>query len=225
MGFLDRLKKRNDKVNNTYIEEQLPYRFTKMYNGNLQIDFHNDNYKENFKNFYDTTRLIVSRNPLDIKGHKVYNCAVSWYEEGDCQMLNYETGKFDNTREEQYRGVLAEIDIELLETDPTYISAVMKRLLNKSRVERYLEDGLKEKPERPCGKYVGGIKKDENGYNKFFSMEVGEFSHNSKLMIERRQKHREELEEKRQKNIKAKEDEIRRLQEEINNMEQGEEEK
>lgn len=34
-------------------------------------------------------------------------------------------------------------------------------------MNQYLENGLQESPEHPCGKYIGGMRKTENGYNKF----------------------------------------------------------
>ena len=88
MGFFDRFKK-NDKqnignvVNNRQLVEQLPFdvEYSQISNGNLQVNFYDKD--SDFKKFYDTTRLIVCRQPLNIEGHQVYNCAVSWYGHSD----------------------------------------------------------------------------------------------------------------------------------------------
>lgn len=224
MGFFDRFKK-NDKqnienaVNNRQPVGQLPFdvEYSTLSNGNLQVEFYDND--SDFKKFYDTTRLIVGRQPLNIEGHQVYNCAVSWYGRSDCQMLDEKTGKLDSLRAQDYRGVLAEIDLELLQSDPNYCNILMKGLLDKQRVERYLESGLQETPEQPCGKYIGGIRQTEKGYGKFFSTIVGRVSHNSELMVNRRQEHREMIERQRQKTIADKKAQIAKLQNELDSME------
>lgn len=176
MGFLDRFKNKKSvepSTNNTLQAEQLPFEveFGVTCDGRLQVDFYDKN--ADFKQFYDTTRLIVNNSPLNIAGYSVQNCIVSWYGHDDCQMMNKTTGKFESLRANEYRGVLAQIDVNLLQTDSEYCSCVMKELLNKRRVETYLEAGLEETPNRPCGKYVGGIGRNERGYNKVFSQKIG----------------------------------------------------
>ncbi len=224
MGFFDRFKK-NDKqnigsgVNNRQPVGQLLFdvEYSPVSNGNLQVEFYDKD--SDFKKFYDTTRLIIGRQPLNIEGHPVYSCAVSWYGHSDCQMFDEKTGKFDSLRAQEYRGVLAEIDLELLQTDPNYCNMVMKGLLDKQRVERYLESGLQETPEQPCGKYIGGVRQTERGYGKFFSTVVGKASHNSDLMVKRRQERREMIEAQKQKAIADKKAQIKKLQIELDSME------
>ena len=224
MGFFDRFKK-NDKqnienaVNNRQPVGQLPFdvEYSTLSNGNLQVEFYDND--SDFKKFYDTTSLTLGNKPLNIEGHQVYNCAVSWYGRSDCQMLDEKTGKLDSLRAQDYRGVLAEIDLELLQSDPNYCNILMKGLLDKQRVERYLESGLQETPEQPCGKYIGGIRQTEKGYGKFFSTIVGRVSHNSELMVNRRQEHREMIERQRQKTIADKKAQIAKLQNELDSME------
>lgn len=224
MGFFDRFKKKdkqniNNSVSNRQKIEQLPYdiKYGLDANGNLQVEFYDKN--SDFKKFYDVTRLIIARQPLNIKGHTVYNCAVSWYGRSDCQMFDEKTGRFDSLRAQEYRGVLAEIDLDLLQIDQNYCDMVMKGLLDKQRVERYLENGLQETVAQPCGKYVGGVKKTEKGYGKFFSTTVGRASHNSELMVERRHENRLMAEAKRQKIIADKKAQIEKLQREVESME------
>lgn len=224
MGFFDRFKKKDNQnienaLNNRKTVGQLPFNieYSQISNGILQVEFYNRD--SDFKKFYDTTRLIVSRQPLNIEGHQVYNCAVSWYGSNDCQMFDEKTGKFDSLRAQSYQGVLAEIDLELLQSDSNYCNMVMKGLLDKQRVERYLESGLQELPERPCGKYIGGVRQTEKGYGKFFSVIVGRASHNSELMINRRQEHRARIKAQRQKAIADKKAQIEKLQSELDSME------
>lgn len=224
MGFFDKFKKDNKQnieavANNRPTVDQLPFdiKYSSTSNGNLQVEFYDK--EADFKKFYDTTRLIIGRQPLDIEGHQVYNCAVSWYGHDDCKILNKETGKLDSMKAQAYRGVLAEIDLELLQNDLDYCNMVMNKLLDKQRVERYLETGLQEEPEQPCGKYIGGVEQTEKGYGKFFSTIVGQISHNSKLMVDRRQERRAMIEAKRQKDIADKKAQIERLQSEIDSIE------
>ncbi len=219
MGFFDKLKKNSKQNIENNREEQLSFdiEYSSTSNGNLQVEYFDKDI--NFKKFYDVTRLVIKREPLNIENHQVYNCAVSWYGSGDCKFLNEKTGKFENISAQDYRGVLLELDLELLENDINYCNMVMKKLLDKERVEKYLENGLEETPKQPCGKYVGGVKKTENGYTKFFSTTVGQASHNSELMVNRRKEHREMLERKKQKDIESKRAQIEKLQREIDNME------
>lgn len=222
MGLLNKLRKKPENTQpktNTKKEMDLKtfdVKYGTTTDGRLQVDFYDR--QAEFKQFYDTTRLIVNDKPLNLAGQKVYNCIVSWYGQNDCQMLDERTGKFEGQRANQYRGVLAQIDLNLLRSDPYYCNKVMKELLNKKRVERYLEAGLEEMPERPCGKYIGGVIQTEKGYRKFFSESVGYASHNSHLMIDRRRENRENREALRRKAIANKKEQIANLQAEIDSM-------
>lgn len=222
MGLLDKFRKKTENVqpeinNKEEIDlKTFDIEYGTTTDGRLQVDFYD--MQADFKQFYDTTRLIVSDNPLNLAGQEVYNCIVSWYGQNDCQMLDERTGKFESQRSRQYRGVLAQIDLNLLKSDSDYCNKVMKGLLNKKRVERYLEAGLEETPGQPCGKYIGGVRQTEKGYSKFFSPAVGKASHNSNLMIKRRQEHRARIEAAKQKAIDDKKAQIEKLQTEINDI-------
>lgn len=225
MGILDIFKKKENKqkiqpeMNGTPEMKQLPFEinYSSTSKGDLQVEFYNR--QADFKDFYDITRLIVGRQPLNMAGEQVYNCAVSWYGQSDLQMLDKKTGKIESLRANNYRGVWAEINIQSLLNDPNYCKIVMEELLNKKRVESYLERGLEEEPENPCGKYIGGVRKINNGYGKFFSPEVGRVAHNSELMIGRRKERREALEAKRQRDIAEKKAQVEKLKNEIREME------
>lgn len=224
MGFFDRFKKKENigptGNNRQQQAEQLPsdIKYSATYNGDLKVEFYDR--QSDFKKFYDTTRLIVSKQPMNIAGHKVYKCAVSWYEQSDCQILDEKTGEFDSPGARERREVLAEIDLDLLQNDPNYCNRVMKVLMDMQRVERYLKDGLQDSPKLPCGKYIGGVKGTEKDYGKFFSSSVGEASHNSELMVNRRQECKEMIEASRQRGMAKKEDQIRRLRNELNDMQE-----
>ena len=197
MGFLDKFKKRT--TNTLDVKDETPINrdlldieFRTASTGGLQVDYYNP--ANDAKKSYDSTRLIMDK-PITLAGKQLWNCRVSWYgiEDG--------IGRdFIKPRSEQYTGVLAQIDLDLLQHDPTYCKMVMKNLLDQDRVRSYLNEGLKENPERPCGKYIGGVGKTEKGYAKFFSPSVGEASHNSKLMVDRRK----QLRTLRQKELSAK---------------------
>lgn len=225
MGLFDRFKKKDtQKVEEATIRTSSPNQapfdieYGQSSDGRyLQVEFHDN--RADFKKFYDITRLIVDRQPLDIAGHPVHNCAVSWYGSEDCQMFDEKLGAFESQRAHEYRGVLAEIDLNLLQSDPNYCSMVMKSLLDKQRVERYLETGLQEEPKMPCGKYIGGVRQTENGYGKFFSTVVGRVSHLSDLMVNRRKEHRAALEARKLQAIEAKKAQIEKLQSELQEME------
>lgn len=222
MGFLDIFKKKENNVQKPNIRlqmEQKPFdiKLRATNDGRLQVDFYDR--ESEFKNFYDTTRLIVSGIPLNIGGKDVYNCMVSWYGESDCQMMiDKATKEMSSLRAIDYREVLAEIDLDLLQTDTKYCEKLMKGLLNKSRVESYLENGLQEMPQRPCGQYIGGLRQTEDGYKKIFDAYIGRKSHNSSQMVEKRRERRKQIEDIKRRQIDDKKAQIRKLQAELDDM-------
>lgn len=220
MGLFDRFRKKENNrsnITNPQMEaEQFPFTVDFEHSGGkLQVDFHNK--QPDFKKFYDTTRLVIGTTPLDIANHEVYNCLVSWYGQDDCIMLD-DFGN-EQSRRNDYKGVLAEIDLTLLKNDPNYCYMVMENLLDKKRVEGYLERGFQETPEIPCGLYIGGVAKTENGYKKFFNAQIGQVSHDSLIMINKREKHREELDAANKRAIADKKAQVAKLQQEIDDME------
>lgn len=217
MGLLDKFIKNKEQENIQYEPKELPFEVeVKMLNDELiQIDFFDK--KADFKQFYDTTRLVASYNPTSLGNNRdVINCKVSWFGHNDAQML-YE-GK-EIGRRVEYRGVLAQIDLNLLQTDANYCYTVMKGLLNKERVEKYLDRGLEENPTEPCGKYIGGIIVKDGKYGKSFDPYIGRESHFSNLMVNRRREYRENQEKRRQQQIDEKRRQMEQLQGEIDRLE------
>ncbi len=155
MGFLDKFKRNSENNIPVQKEEKLPFdiKYSLTDDKKLQIDFLDR--KADFKKGYDTTRLIINSQPME----NIYNCSLSWYGENDCMMLD-ERGEFG--RRIDYSGILAQIDFNLLQTDKNYCYFVMKNLLEKHRIEEYIQRGLSDTPDYPCGKYIGGMIKDKN---------------------------------------------------------------
>lgn len=223
MGIFEKFRKKQKETDLKEIENVEQKDFEVEYNmsddGKLQIDFYDKKIK--FGQDYDTTRLIVSNRPIILAGEKVSNCAVSWYNQSDVVFndLVFNDPQYCNESIDarDYKVILAQIDTALLQKDENYCSAVMRKLLNKSRVNKYIEDGLQEHPEHPCGKYIGGIKTEE-GYSKFFSMQVGKASHDSDFMVNRRKEYRESIEAEKQRKIAEKRDRIQQLNDEIDEL-------
>lgn len=220
MGLLDIFKKKeqiNEQIETVTQEQTLPYDINLKVNeeGKLQVDFHDK--RPDFKEFYDTTRLIIDSQRTDMGSIPLKECRVSWYGESDMIMIDRETGE-EISRRTDYKDILTDIDIGLLQTDYNYCVSVMKNLVNQKRVEKYLNDGLKENPEVPCGKYIGGIRNNQNKYEKYFDQIAGQKSHNSNEMIDKRNKYRELQEIRRQQQIKMKREEMAKLQSEIDDL-------
>ena len=210
MGFFDIFKKKEARP--TKVQEQIqekPYEisYSKTERGDLQVDFFDKTYEEGRD--YDVTRLVVGHD-LKLAEAVVQNCAVSWYGTGDEIHINPQY-RNESIRANEYRGVLIQIAPIRLQQDSDYCRMVMKGLLNRDRVTKYLSEGLSENPRVKCGKYVGGIRIENGMYKKFFDVEAGMASHNSKLMIERRAKLRNDERRKIESKIAKKEAEIAEL--------------
>ncbi len=221
MGFLDRFKKKNNTERETEATgsrpvEQLPFHveYSLTANGDLLVEFYDR--KADFRQTYDTTRLRVGQKPFDLEGHQVYLGKISWGKFDDARIL-------DPTRQGEFyvdeQEILAELDLSLLQSDLNYCNMVMKYLLDKKRVERYLQSGLKENAEQPNGIYIGGVGVRENGYYKFFNERVGKASHHSDYMKGKRQQHREREEEQKRRYKERLKSQIEKLQDELDRME------
>lgn len=214
MGFFDKLKKK-EKIEEK-IKEQLPYdiKFSATNDGRLQVDFNELN--ADFKQFYDTTRLIVGGKTSIVNGQKIESALISWYGISDAIMYDRDGKEFG--RRASYEEILLGIDIQRLQNDYNYCVAVMKGLLNKNRVDRYIRDGLQEKPEVECGNYVGEIIQEDGKYKKAFRGEIGQIVHNSSFMKEKRIENERRIEQLKQKNIEEKKAQIDRLNKEIQDL-------
>lgn len=189
MGLFDRWKKTENKQSaNVSPKQQInntpPYTLSTSYtsDGCLQIEMIEKNTPKG--QFYDTTRLIIkgSSGMKDGKNIDVQNCLVSYYGQSDAIYLGDNGEEFG--RRTDYKNVLAGFDANKLMNDYSYAVGVMKDLLNEGRVLKYLNQGLKDNPENPCGMYVGGLDPIER--KKYFDPRIGRLSHNSSLMKSKR---------------------------------------
>ena len=216
MGLFDVFKKKDNKSereNSFKKEKDYEVNYSVTEDGRLQVDFYDES------KFYDTntTRLVVDNKSIILADQKVRNCIVSWYNRDDAVYLAPEY-EGESLGASDYKGILAQIDPELLQRDEEYCLVVMRKLLDKKRVTKYLEDGLKEKPEHPCGKYVGGVNLTEKGYVKSFSIAAGEASHNSDYMVNSRKEYQKKIEEQKLKSISDRKKQIQSLQKEIDDL-------
>ncbi len=142
MGILDIFKKKQKTVE-TQSEKSFDIKYKVIDSGKLQIDFCIPGTK--LSHSYDTTRLIIDRKPLAIGGECAYNCAVSWYSQDDADFYNPKYG-FEKLDAINYKGILAQIDFNLLQKDENYCNVVMTSLLDKIRVNEILLEGLQDSP-------------------------------------------------------------------------------
>lgn len=214
MGFFDKFKKKEEIEEQQ--EEKLPYdiKYSVTQDGRLQVDFRE--LQANFRQFYDTTRLIVGGNTSIVNGKQIESALISWYGSSDAVMLDG-SGR-ECGRRVDYEQISLGVNIEQLQRDPNYCISVMKGLLNKERVDRYMEAGLQEKPAMECGNYVGEIGVKDGRYTKIFQQDIGQAVHNSNYMKSKRYERTMRLEETKQRNIEQKRAEIDRLNQEIENL-------
>ncbi len=213
MGFLDRFKKeKNENINET--QQTLPSALdsTITQDGKIQLEFYDS--QADFKQFYDTTRLILN-GQMQVNNTILTEALISYYSQNDAVMLN---GNREIGRRAQYKKILMDVDINQLQSNPTYCDYVMKGLLNEKRVNSYLERGLQENPEQPCGNYVGGVRLTERGYGKVFDAKIGKMIHEALPMKLKREEYRRRQEQEKQDSIARKKAEIERLQQEINDI-------
>lgn len=213
MGLLNIFKKNKETQTTIPVQEKNPFDITynQLEDGSIQIDFLDNDSRITLGQFYDTTRLIISSEDIALGNHQVSNCYVSWYDSTDAERLDKQTRKYS------YREVWAEIDRQQI-GNPQYIAILMRGLLKKSRVEEYLSKGLQEQPDRPCGKYIGGIQMTSNGYGKVFNQEIGNIAHNTYDMRMQRAVHKRNEEERKAAEIDAKRRKISELQSQIDEL-------
>ena len=151
-------------------------------------------------------------------GTKVYNALVSWYGEDDAVPVNI-PGHHHSLRRRDTRSIQLGLDFSKL-SDSKYLKTLFYLLLNQDRVERYLNNGLQENPEVPCGNYIGQLcyTPEKGIYQKQFDLHIGKISHNSTPQVERRRQHKLKLEERKRNSIKEKQEQIAKLQQEIDDI-------
>lgn len=175
--------------------------------------------KKDFGQFYDTTRVVVNKEPRIVEGRTLYDCLVSWFGRSDA--VYFIDGVETGGRRDEYEHIVAGIDPERMQADGHYLQMVMTDLLEQKRVNKYLERGMKEESELrsdelACGRYIGEIEQKPDGtYRKVFGARVGKVEHNSEYMKQARQVARDQRAKWRAESIARKQAEIARLQAEI----------
>ncbi len=192
MGLFDGIKKAfGNKENNSYNEQVKPrsrndIRYSQTNEGEIIVEFNNNDSSENFKNMYDTTKLKMFYGYRDTANNQLVNAQVAWYNESDAIYINNKTGQEYGSRVD-YIDIEIDINYEKLTTDQKYVETLLAGILQKNRVETKLQEGLQENPKIPCGKYVGGVVQNEKGeYKKVFDQAKGRNSHNSLEMQQKR---------------------------------------
>ena len=210
MGIFNFKKKEKNRTIQTPQNNDKCYSITNN-EGRLEIEYIDKNPKVG--QIYDTTKLII-----DGMNENLANCRISWYGSDDTEAVH------DNqkliARKYAYKDILVELDLNRLYRDNNYVDVLMKSLLNEARVERYLNDGLSDNPEKPCGKYVGGVRLDGDRYVKIFDVDTGRNSHYSPEMKNKRHRYKRAQEQARKRIIKEKQAKIDDLQSEIDQLRQ-----
>ena len=156
------------------------------------------------KKFYDTTKLIICTMPETLpSGRTVYNARVAHYAINDPIHLDNEGN--DIGRRNQFTRIRLGMDFVKLLNDQEYQKELMNRLLDKKRIQRYINAGLQDHPsEQPsCGNYVGyiDINPETGKYGKMFNTVVGEEVHNLPEQVKAREEYKELQEKAKEKRI------------------------
>lgn len=216
MGIFSKFRKNKETSNTQPIKKERPtydLKVSSTPDGKIQVEF--EEFNPDIRQFYDTTRLIVGQ-AQRVDGATVYDCVVSWYNSGETLLYSQE-----NSSRTDYKNVLAGINPTTILQDESYCKFVMEKLFQKKRVERYLEQGLSDRPETPCGNYIGGVCYLKDGkLQKYFAENIGKAVHYSPSMVNKRNRHREEQrrQSERSRIIAEKNRQISKLQEEIQDL-------
>ena len=141
MGFFDAFKKQpknQEPRPGEKNEEARPYTVKQRPEGRLQIDYSTPD--KRLKEFYDMTRLIIDNKQININGRPFTQALVSWYGEDDCIRIDRATNR-EISRRTDYSKIITQLDVNRLLNEPEYGNAVMNKLLDQGRVNRYLQRG------------------------------------------------------------------------------------
>ena len=94
----------------------------------------------------------------------------------------------------------------------------MNKLLDQARVMRYLNRGLDNNPNQPCGNYVGSILRKNGEYIKIFDTEIGEAVHYSPEMTEKRREYKQMREYSIRKEMERKQQEMDELKRKMEDL-------
>lgn len=226
MGILNKFKKppvEQTPKSNDIIEVAPNIIIRKTTDERVQIVYYNNIAQEGKQ--YDTTLLTLSQNAYNLGGERVYDAVVAWCGKDDC-IRDPETAEIYGTRND-YQNIYVGIDDVQNLRDPNYCTLLMNNLLAKDRVEKYVENGLKDNPYEiyqhnraigPCGRYVGGVRVNNGICEKHFSPIAGRFAHELPEMLEKRAQIKMRAEQERQEKIRYKKEMIKKLEQEIDEL-------
>lgn len=218
MGFFDAFKKQPKNQEPRPVEKkevERPHIVKQSPEGRLQIDYRTPD--KRLKEFYDMTRLIIDNKQININGRPFTQALVSWYGEDDCIRIDRATNR-EISRRTDYSKIITQLDVNRLLNEPEYGNAVMNKLLDQGRVNRYLQRGLENNPSQPCGNYIGSIANRNGEYIKIFETDIGETVHNLPEMTEKRREYKQMREYALRKEMERKQhemDELKKRMEDI----------
>lgn len=221
MGLFNRRKKQEEMPQMVVKDEpqncmKISRAMTSEYGEQIIAEYYEDD--ADFKKFYDTTKLVINPTPININGVPVYYAQVSWY--GQTDAIYFGPNGEEMGRRSDMTNIKLEIDMNKLCTDPQYQEVLMLGLLDKKRVERYMQMGLEEESKQPCGDYIGGVALSDKTmqYAKMFRTYVGQAVHSSPEMVAKRQRYQENRRMAKEKMKREKQAQIERLQREIDEL-------
>ena len=93
-----------------------------------------------------------------------------------------------------YYQIYTRVDRNKLQEDELYCRYVMDGLLNRDRVERYINMGMQEHPKKKCGNYVGEVFYDTSDmcWRLGFDNDLGSKIHDTQEMREKREKYKQD---------------------------------
>ena len=182
----------------------------------VQVEYYNPDPKIRNIEGYDITKVIIDKFGYQLGASVVNNCLITWYGDGWVHLV-------ENDVRDEYKEILASVDVNRILSDKNYCSFVMRALLNRKRVMGYLERGMSSGDIKyPCGNYVGGVRqvkdKDKDKFEKYFDISTGRESHYSEEMVQARRQAEQQRAQTREKMRIALEEQKRRIQQQLDEL-------
>ena len=184
----------------------------------VQVEYYNPDPKIRNIEGYDITKVIIDKFGYQLGDSIVKNCLITWYGDGWVHLV-------ENDVRDEYKEILASVDVNRILSDKNYCSFVMRALLNRKRVMGYLERGMSSGDIKyPCGNYVGGVRQvkdkdeDKDKFEKYFDISTGRESHYSEEMVQARRQAEQQRAQTREKMRIALEEQKRRIQHQLDEL-------
>ena len=131
MGLFDRLfNKKEEKTETPSIQDDSRDSavMSIIEDGRKRFEYYQA--KRDFGQFYDTTRVVVNREPRVVEGRILYDCLVSWYGRDDAVYI-MDGAEEMGGRRDTYEHIVAGIDPEKMQADGRYLQMIMTDLLEQ----------------------------------------------------------------------------------------------